>query len=164
MVVRFAYELFDAEGELVERSDDAEPVSALFGHAEVVPALERALDGLPAGASRSVRLRARDAFGIRDPAAILEVDRADFPDALAEGDELVAEDRGGRPVPLKVLAIHDDVVVLDTNHPLAGQEVRLDVRVLDVRPATEAEIAAAEARVAADAADLVPLGRLLLRA
>ena len=162
-VVTFAYDLYDAEGELVERSAD-EPVTVLFGRCELAPALEAALSGLPAGAERSVRLGPADAFGTRDPGSILEVDRDDFPPDLHEGDELVAEDASGSPVPLKVLDVRGDVVVVDANHPLAGQTVRLELRILAVRPASSEEIAAAEARLIAGEETLIPLGRLVKKA
>src|SRR5262249_43553729 len=128
------YELFDAEGELVEQSSPTAPLSLLLGYGEAAPALEQALGGLQAGDEREIVLRLEEAFGARDPAAIIEVDREDLPPDVAQGDEFSAErEDGGGEVSLKVLEILDDVVVLDTNHPLSGQRVKLKIFVEAVR-------------------------------
>ncbi len=165
-VALVAYELFDAEGEGVEASEPANPLVLLFGYGQASPALERGLDGLSVGDSREVVLPAEEAFGSRDPAAIIEVDRAELPADVEAGDEFEAE-RDGRCVPLKVLEVSTDTVVLDTNHPLAGQRVRLRVVVQAVRPATAEEIEEATARIVETAGPtpghLLPAEQLLRR-
>jgi FKBP-type peptidyl-prolyl cis-trans isomerase SlyD len=166
-VVALSYELYDAEGELVEASDEA-PVEVLLGFGEASPALERALEGLSAGDERTVSLSPDEAFGPRDPDAFIQVDRAELPEGVAVGDELQADrENGGGVVPLKVVEISDEVAVLDTNHPLAGQRVKLRARVLSVRPATEAEMGRAAERLSRDPGPgegaLLPAERLLRR-
>ena len=161
------YELYDAEGELVERCPSDAPLVVLLGYGEAAPALERAIEGLSSGAERTVTLAPEEAFGARDPEAVIEVDRADFPADLEAGDELVADREDGGSVPLKVLEISDDVVVLDTNHPLSGQKVKLRLFVDDVRPASPDELSRAAERLtraempAVQA--LLPVERLLRR-
>jgi FKBP-type peptidyl-prolyl cis-trans isomerase SlyD len=166
-VVALSYELYDGEGELVEASHPATPLVFVSGYGQVEPALEVALSGLVAGQARRVRLEPEEAFGNRDPAAIIEVSRDELPPDIAVGDELDAErdDRG--LVTLKVLEVTDSQVVLDANHPLAGQVVELDVVVEEVRPARREELAAAEAALEAEARRdmqaLLPADRLLKR-
>lgn len=142
----------DAEGAAVQ--DDTIEAGFVFGFGALLPALEAALEGLPAGAKRSVTLKPEQAFGERDPEAVLEVLRDEFPDDVAPGDVFDAdEDEGdgsGGPVLLRVLEVTPETVVLDRNHPLAGQRVRFDVEVLAVRPAEPAEISAAESALLAD--------------
>jgi len=167
-VASVAYELFDAEGEVVERSDPGAPLVLLLGYGEAAPALEQALQGLYAGDSREVTLPPEEAFGVRDPEAVIEVDRGDLPRDLKAGDELEADREDGKgAVPLKVLEILDDVVVLDTNHPLSGQRIKLGLRVEAVRPASPEELARATKRLAEDeegsARPLLPAERLLRR-
>jgi FKBP-type peptidyl-prolyl cis-trans isomerase 2 len=87
-----------------------------------------------------VKLSAGQAFGARDPSAILELDRDEFPADIAAGDEFEAENDEGDSVPLVVLEVGDDFVVVDMNHPLAGQSVTLWLCVEAVRPALTAEI------------------------
>lgn len=172
-VVHFRYVLYDAEGELVEESDPEIELSFLFGYAQVAPAIERALDGSFAGDTREVKISAEEAYGARDPDAILEVDRAEFPPNIQVGDEFEADHESGELVSLTVLEVFDDSVVLDANHPLAGQDVRLRLMVESVRPAQAAELLLAaeelETRQAGTAegdfagGGLLPAARLLRR-
>jgi FKBP-type peptidyl-prolyl cis-trans isomerase SlyD len=121
---------------------------------------------LPEGAKKSVTLKPADAFGERDPSATLEVLRDEFPEDVAEGDVFDAEDDDAPDglVLLRVLEVRPDSLVLDRNHPLAGQKVRFDVEVVEVRPATEDEISAAEDALTADETPeetLIPAASLL---
>jgi FKBP-type peptidyl-prolyl cis-trans isomerase SlyD len=137
-VVHFSYWLFDEDGELVERSESP-PLSFLFGYGQVNPVLEGCLEGLAAGEQRRVKLP-KDAFGSRDPSAIIEVARQELPVGAAVGDEFEADHDELGPVSLKVLDLDDERAVLDGNHPLAGQAALVEVRVEAVRPATSAEL------------------------
>ncbi len=140
----------------------------MFGYGELLPAAEQAIQGLRVGERRSLELGPEQAYGRRDQQAIIEVDREDFPPDVAPGDRFEAESAGGGVVMLHVLEVLDDAVVLDTNHPLAGQKVRIELEITSVRPATAEEIEEAvrrlERRQSGDQApdpELVPPGRLL---
>jgi FKBP-type peptidyl-prolyl cis-trans isomerase SlyD len=146
-VLDLAYDVFDAEGERVDGSDPDRPLSVVHGYGELLPALEQALEGMSAGQSKTVELRPNDAYGPRLKDAVLEVDRDEFPPGVEPGDRFEAENAEGAVVVLKVLDVDGERVVLDTNHPLAGQTVRFELRVLGVRPATSEEAARAEARL-----------------
>ena len=166
MIVAFCYELRDAEGEVVEVSEEGAPLELLLGYGEATPALERALEGLTAGGRRGIVLEADEAFGPRDPNGFIEVDATDLPPGLAPGDELVADREGGGAVPLKVVEVLPDVVVLDTNHPLSGQRIELRVVVEAVKPASPERIAEAAEHLAASRpveGALLPAERLLRR-
>jgi FKBP-type peptidyl-prolyl cis-trans isomerase 2 len=128
---------------------DTAPLECVFGYGALLPALEEKLAGLREGERRSVWLKPDEAFGPRDPEDVLEVDRADFPEDVAPGDAFEAEGEDGRRVLLQVLDVSEELVVLDGNHPLAGQRVCFEVEVLELRPASESELSAAEARLAA---------------
>ncbi|MCC6898271.1 MAG: FKBP-type peptidyl-prolyl cis-trans isomerase [Polyangiaceae bacterium] len=163
VVVTLSYEVFDAEGELVGGSDG--PCSVVFGFGELLPQVERAIEGATPGEPRTVRLGPKQAFGERDPRAVVEFDPAEFPADVAPGDSFEAEGEGGEVIVLTVLDVTPDAVVVDQNHPLAGQALRIEVRVLATRPATADELAAAAAELAepADPADsqLIVAERLL---
>jgi FKBP-type peptidyl-prolyl cis-trans isomerase SlyD len=99
---------------------------------------------------------------------VVEVDRSDFPPDVAPGDRFDAEGDDGRPVLLQVLDVTEDAVVLDGNHPLAGQRVRFEIAAHEVRPASAEELLAAEELLegAPDGGNspleaLVPVERLL---
>ncbi len=168
MWVQLRVVVLDAEGAAVQ--DEPTETSFVFGYGALLPALEQGIEGLARGAKKSVTVKPEDAFGLRDPKAVLEVLRDEFPDDVAEGDVFDAEedDDGpeapGGPILLRVLEVTPETVILDRNHPLAGQKVRFDVEVLEVRPADEAEISAAEAAILAEAPPataLIPAASLL---
>jgi FKBP-type peptidyl-prolyl cis-trans isomerase SlyD len=167
MWVRLRVVVCDAEGAPVQ--DEPSEIAFVFGYAALLPALESALEGVPQGARKTVTLKPEDAFGQRDPKAVLEVLRDEFPDDVTEGDVFDAEEAGEQPgsvspVLLRVLELTPDSVILDRNHPLAGQKVRFDVEVVEVRPAEPSEISAAEAALSGDSPPeepLIPAARLL---
>jgi FKBP-type peptidyl-prolyl cis-trans isomerase SlyD len=139
---RLRYTVHDAEGEIVEGTP-AE-VALVFGFGALLPGLEAALEGATAGTRRSVELKARDAYGPRVESAEIEVAREDFPPDVAPGDRFEVEREDGTPAVVRVLAVADEHVLIDLNHPLAGQKVRFDVEVLDARVASADELVLAE--------------------
>jgi FKBP-type peptidyl-prolyl cis-trans isomerase SlyD len=154
-VVTLSYVLFDEHGEAVDRAGDTEPLTYVHGYAQLVPGLERQIEGLKAGDHGSFMVEADEAFGERDDDAVFAVDKSDFPDAgdVAVGDEFMAEGPDGEPIAMRVVEVQDDAFVVDTNHPLAGQRVRFEVAVSAVRAAAEEEIAAAQAELEEAIAD-----------
>lgn len=141
------YELRDDAGKVLDssESEDGEPIVYVHGYGMIVPGLEAALVGLKAGDAKEVTVAPEAGFGEHDEELVLEVDRSDFPrpDAVAPGDELVAESPEGEEAMMRVLEVKEDSVVVDANHPLAGKTLQYKVRVKEVRAATDEEIAAA---------------------
>lgn len=153
-VVGLGYAIFDAEDDLIEESASDEPLTYIHGYGQLLPVLEAALDGMTAGQERSIWLEAHDAFGPHDPEQIFEVDRDEFPDPdrVQVGDEFGVEGEGGG-FSLRVIDLLPDGFVVDANHPLAGQRVRVRARVEHVRPAGEGEIGEAEQALEASQAE-----------
>jgi FKBP-type peptidyl-prolyl cis-trans isomerase SlyD len=158
--VTLAYTLYDEEGDVLDSSDEDSPLSYLHGYGQIVPGLERAIEGMVRGNERSVIVSPEDGYGEYDPDAVLEIDRADFPVAgeVSAGDQFLAESDDGEAVPMTILEVKEDACIVDTNHPLAGETLRYQITVLDVRPATDRELADAE-RALMPGIDLIPLGR-----
>jgi FKBP-type peptidyl-prolyl cis-trans isomerase SlyD len=148
-VVTLSYVLFDEHGEAVDLATEAEPLTYVHGYAQIVPGLERALAGLHAGDRREIVVEPEEAFGEHEDSGIFEVDKTDFPEsgAVELGDEFVAQGPGGEPVAMRIIEILPDGFRVDTNHPLAGQTIRFEVHVSDVRAASEDEIAGAQAEL-----------------
>ena len=148
MWVKLSVVIRDAEGEVVQA--EATETSFVFGYGSLLPVLEAGIEGMPQGGKRTLYIKPEEAFGLRDPNAVLEVLRDEFPEDVQPGDVFDAEEDDDGPeapggmVLLRVLEVTADSVLLDRNHPLAGQKVRFDVEILEVRPAEEAEILAAE--------------------
>lgn len=146
---RLRYRVFDAEGELVEGSGGE--LGFVFGYGTLLPALESALEGLAAGAKRTVELSARDAYGERSPELEVEIAREDFPPDVAAGDRFELEREDGTEVVVRVLGVSDDGVVVDFNHPLAGQRIRFEIEVLEARAGTPEELEIAESALSSPA-------------
>jgi len=155
MWARLGYQVYDAEDALVETGESE--LCCLIGYGVLFPALEEKLEGLAQGAHRTVLLRPAQAFGERNPEAQVEVDRSDFPEDVAAGDCYEAEDEDGRPVLLQVLDVTAEGVLVDSNHPLAGQTLRFEVEAREVRPATDEELEEAEQRLLTQEEEPEPL-------
>lgn len=165
---RLSYRVHDAEGELLEGAGGE--LGFVFGYGVLLPALEARLEGLTVGSRKSIELAARDAYGQRDAARQIEVSRDEFPPDVAPGDRFELEAEDGAELVTRVLAVSDDLVVLDMNHPLAGQRVRFEIEVLDARAATPEELQIAESALLADETEgspgpsgLIPATDLLRR-
>lgn len=156
------YTLFDEDDDVVDASDgeDGEPIVYVHGYGMLVPGLERALAGMEVGESKEVVLPPEEAFGERDEELVLEVDRSELPRpaAVEVGDEIVAESPDGEEAIMRVIEVKPDAVVLDGNHPLAGETLRYSVRIRDVRPATQEEIERAAAELDELAEEYEPSG------
>jgi FKBP-type peptidyl-prolyl cis-trans isomerase SlyD len=162
MWVRLKYQAFDEDGEPVEHTQ--QEVEYVHGFGSLLPELESALEGQSAGARRTVSLTPRQAFGPRRAERVVEFDKAEFPAEVAAGDRFEAEGDDGNVVVLRILEVQEDAVVVDLNHPLAGQTVRFELEVLGVRPASPEEMELAEAAAQAPGPDdgaLISAERLL---
>ena len=142
-VVSVNYTLSDDEGNILDTNEDAEPLAYLHGFDNIIPGLERALEGVDQGFKSAIVVEAADAYGEVDPEAVFRVSRSDFPDEMIvpEGMQVVGETPSG-PVSLVVLEVAEDEVVVDANHPLAGKRLHFDLEVVTVRAASDAELQA----------------------
>jgi FKBP-type peptidyl-prolyl cis-trans isomerase SlyD len=160
-----SYRVFDEDGEEVEGAGGV--LGFVFGYGTLLPALEAALEGLTVGAKRTVELAPEDGYGERKPELETEVARDDFPPDVSPGDRYELERDDGSEVVVRVLAVSDEGVVVDFNHPLAGQRVRFEIEVLEARVATPEELELAESALLApgdEPADaLIPAANLLRR-
>ena len=162
MWVRLAYRAFDEDGEPVEEA--VSQLEYVHGLGTLLPPLEAGLDGQAQGAKREVTLSPHEAFGPRRKEAVVEFGLDDFPPGVAVGDRFDADTEEGTVVVLRVLEVGPEGVLVDMNHPLAGQRVRFELEVLEVRLATDEEMAAAEERLSGGSeveGPVIPVERLL---
>jgi FKBP-type peptidyl-prolyl cis-trans isomerase SlyD len=141
-VVSLRYDLTDQEGTLLDSSQEVGPLTYLHGYGNLIPGLERALEGAEPGDKSDIIIPPEDAYGERDPDAVFEASLDEFPShlELEPGMQLTGETDEG-PVSFMVAEVTDQGAILDGNHPLAGMTLHFDVEVVDVRPATEEELA-----------------------
>lgn len=142
-VVSLRYELFDAEGELLEKVD--EPVSYLHGGYDgIFPLVEEELHGKAVGDQCRVTMQPDDAFGEYDHTLVMIEPRSAFPEEIEvgmqfEGGPESADDEDY--LLYTVVEVDDDEVTVDGNHPLAGKTLTFNCTVTGVRPATAEELA-----------------------
>ncbi|MBN1668763.1 MAG: peptidylprolyl isomerase [Anaerolineales bacterium] len=140
LVISMDYEL-TVDGEVVDGSDD-EPIQFLQGHGNIIAGLEEQIYGMAIGESRKITVTAENGYGDFDPEQVVEMPRDEFPKEipLEAGVELEMKDEDGDLLIARITEVEDDFVVLDFNHPLAGQDLHFEVTVVDIRAATDEEL------------------------
>lgn len=140
-VATINYTLKDTEDNVLDESSDSS-FTYLHGASNIIPGLEKALEGSKVGDAVSVDIKPEDAYGERNLEMIQRIPRDKFPDDadVKEGMQFHAESTTGTPVIVTIDSIDGDEVVVDANHPMAGKHLHFDVEVVDVRDATEHEI------------------------
>jgi FKBP-type peptidyl-prolyl cis-trans isomerase SlyD len=142
-VVSLEYSL-TVEDELVESTEEDGPIEFLQGYEEIIPGLEQAIYGMSVGQEKEVIVDPEDGYGEYDPEAFEEVPLDIFPGdmdlSLGMPVELYDED-SDETVDGYIAEIRTDHVLVDMNHPLAGETLRFYVKVVGVRPATTEELA-----------------------
>jgi FKBP-type peptidyl-prolyl cis-trans isomerase SlyD len=139
-VVTFHYTLRDDADKVIDSSSGGEPLAYLHGHGNIVAGLERELTGKSVGDRLKVRIVPAEGYGEYDRALVQKVPRRTLKGIanLRVGMRLQA---GTGHHPVTVTHIAGDMVTLDGNHPLAGQNLHFDVEIAAVRAATEEELA-----------------------
>jgi len=143
-VVSLHYTLRDEDGDVIDTSDGRGPLQFIQGAGQIVPGLEESLYGMQVGDEKQVTVAPDKAYGEVDPDAFQLVPRDRFPDdiELEEGMGFRMRDGDtGEVVVAYVAEVRPKGVLLDLNHPLAGETLDFQVRVEDVRPATDEELA-----------------------
>jgi FKBP-type peptidyl-prolyl cis-trans isomerase SlyD len=141
MVVSIDYKLHLGDGEVVDSSEPGEPLQYVHGVGQIVPGLEKALEGLEKDARKQVVVAPEEAYGAHEPAGVQEVPKKEFGEELPElGRPYTARGPEGEMVPFVVREIREDVIVVDLNHPLAGRTLHFDVAVVEVREASPEEL------------------------
>lgn len=140
-VVAMQYSL-QVDGEMIDASEEGAPLEYLHGFGNIIPGLEREMEGLKIGESKHVIVKPEDGYGERDEEAFIDVPRSDFPTNLhlEEGTGLRLEGEHGEPIYARIDRLDENQVRLDFNHPLAGKELHFDVKVVGLRAATEEEL------------------------
>jgi FKBP-type peptidyl-prolyl cis-trans isomerase SlyD len=143
VVVAVDYILTLEDGEEVDRSDKDDPMVFLQGHGQIIPGLEKALYGMRLGEEKSVIVQPEDAYGEYDPENFERLPRSEFPVEmeLEVGMILELHDDSGEVFEVEVIEVLPEHVVLDMNHPMAGEALHFQVRIAGLRAATLEELA-----------------------
>ena len=122
------------DGTIFATSLNDEPLEFTLGDNEVLPAIEEAVDGMEAGETKSVRIAAEDAFGLRREDLVQEIPRESLPEDMDVeiGQQLWVDEVDEEAVAVSVVEISDSTVTIDANHPLAGEDLIFDLEIMDV--------------------------------
>jgi FKBP-type peptidyl-prolyl cis-trans isomerase SlyD len=140
-IVSIDYTLTGDNGKVLDSSEGKEPLAYLHGAGNIIPGLEAALEGKSSGEQMNVSIPPDRAYGQRDDRMVQPVPRTAFQGVqdLQPGMQFQANTPAG-PRVITVVGVQDDQVMIDANHPLAGQTLNFDVTVRDVRDATPEEL------------------------
>ncbi|MCA9531930.1 MAG: peptidylprolyl isomerase [Myxococcales bacterium] len=140
-VVSLQYILRNDEGVELDRSGPGDPLVYLHGASNIVPGLEEKLTGATKGATVRAVVPPERGYGPRVEGAVQRVPRSAFaPDAqIEEGMQVVGESDDGQALTFFVTEVAPETIVLDGNHPLAGETLHFECTVEDIREATDEE-------------------------
>ncbi len=133
-VVRVHYTGKLLSGEEFDSSVNREPLEFTVGAGQMIKGFDAAMPGMSLGEKKTINIPADDAYGQRSEDAIIEFPRAQVPAEmkLEPGMPLTLSNQQGQPVPVIVVEIKDDVVIMDANHFLAGQELIFDIELVEI--------------------------------
>jgi FKBP-type peptidyl-prolyl cis-trans isomerase SlyD len=140
-VVTMHYKVVNAQGQVLDKAQ--EPTSYLHGgYDNTLPKIEEALEGQDVGFAITLKLAAADAdaFGERDESLVQTIPKTEFPPGVKVGGQLRGRTPDGRDQVFNVVKIKGDKVILDANHPWAGLNLSMTLKVLDVRAASADEV------------------------
>lgn len=139
-VVSIEYTLTDDQQEVLDSSEGVGPLEYLHGQGNLIPGLEKELEGKKAGDTFKTVVKPADAYGDYQDDLVVQVERSQFPEdvEIVEGMQFEAGSPDGSRV-VTVTGIDGDKVTVDANHPLAGETLHFDVTVVSVRESTDEE-------------------------
>ena len=122
-----------SEGNVVDTNVGAEPLEYLHGQGQIIPGLEKAIEGMNEGETKTVSVAPQDAYGDLNEEAIVEVPKAQIPEEAQKiGAVLETKSPEGALLRGQVAEIKEEVVILDFNHPLAGKTLEFEVKVVSI--------------------------------
>ncbi|TCP44160.1 FKBP-type peptidyl-prolyl cis-trans isomerase [Rhodovulum marinum] len=132
--VRIHYTGTLADGTTFDSSQGRDPLEFTVGSGEIIPGLDSALPGMAAGDKKTVEIPCAEAYGEANPEARQAIPRAQVPAEipLEIGTRLQLQTPQGQVMPVTVAEVTDDEVVLDANHPLAGQDLTFAIELVSI--------------------------------
>ncbi|MFW5926386.1 MAG: FKBP-type peptidyl-prolyl cis-trans isomerase [Myxococcota bacterium] len=139
-VVAIHYKLSATSGEEIDKSGE-EPLAYLHGEGNIVPGLEKQIEGREVGAKFRATIPPEEGYGPRIPGGPRAVPRDAFPEGVdvEPGMQFATQTPDGQVLPLWVVEVQENEVYIDPNHPLAGETLHFEIEVVDVREPTAEE-------------------------
>jgi len=133
-VVKVHYTGKLTNGEQFDSSVGREPLEFTVGAGQMIKGFDAAMPGMNVGEKKTINIAPEDAYGPRSEEAIIEFPKENVPPdmKLEPGMPLTLSNQAGQPVPVIVVEVKEEVVVLDANHFLAGQELIFDIELVEI--------------------------------
>lgn len=132
--VRVHYKGTLNDGELFDSSEGREPLQFTVGEGQVIPGFDAAVLDMKVGDKKTVNIPVEEAYGPRNQDMLVQVPRTEFPEDVTPevGMELQMSDNEGHVFPVVVAGVEEDHVILDANHPLAGEDLTFDLEMMGI--------------------------------
>jgi FKBP-type peptidyl-prolyl cis-trans isomerase SlyD len=142
-IISFNCILKNSVGQLISSTYNKDVLTSVNDSQAMLLGLSKGLQDLKAGEKRKIFLRAEEAYGFYDPKKIVYYPRKRLSKDVRPGEVITIIGKSGKAKIYKVLGLHTDMVSLDANHPLAGQDLVFEIETLAARKATTEEIESA---------------------
>lgn len=141
-VVSFDYTLTLESGEVADTSKGRNPLNFLVGSGQIIPGLESEMFGMSIGDSKVVKVEPKSGYGEKDPSLVQTIERSKIPESvkISVGEKLKGQTPEGHVVEGEIIDINEQFLQIDFNHPLAGQVLMFDIKIVDIRDATPEEL------------------------
>jgi len=133
-VVKVHYTGKLTNGEQFDSSVGKEPLEFTVGVGQMIKGFDAAMPGMAVGEKKTINIAPEDGYGAKSEDAIIEFPKENVPAdmKLEPGMPLTLSNQAGQPVPVIVLEVKDDVIILDANHFLAGQDLVFDIELVEI--------------------------------
>lgn len=122
------------DGEVFDSSSGGTPMAFTIGGGQVIAGFENGVTGMAVGDTKTVRIPCVDAYGEHHSDGVMQVPRDEFPTdmPLEVGTSVQGQQESGQVVSFTIMAVTDDAVTLDANHPLAGKDLTFDLTLVSI--------------------------------
>jgi FKBP-type peptidyl-prolyl cis-trans isomerase SlyD len=141
-MVAIEYSLTLDNGEEIDKSEPGKPLEFIFNTGQIIPGLEKEIEGMEVGDNTKFSVEPEDGYGEAKEELRRKIPRKEFPDDIKVGMAFQASGPQGA-IPFIIKKVEDDEVTIDLNHPLCGERLHFDVKLVGVREATDEEMAEA---------------------
>ena len=123
------------DGTVFDSSEGREPLEFTLGEGQVIPGFDQGVMGMETGETKTITIPSEDAYGAHQADLVAEIEKCGVPPdmVLSVGDMLRLQQPDGRAIAATVAEIKDGSIVLDANHPLAGQDLTFDVKLVEIQ-------------------------------
>ena len=123
-------------GEIFDSSNGREPLEFTVGSGQVIKGFDEGVKGMKVGDKKKVEIGVDDAYGEKSQDMIIEFPKEQFPSDMSPevGQQLMMSNGSGQSFPVSIIEVREESVILDANHPLAGQDLIFDIELVEITP------------------------------